>query len=126
MVLRLFYVCTVWSLINPVSSGCLMIGLPHSTYSRGITEFYRILADAVWFFTISTPLPSLSIKLGLASCAKHSNGLCISFQNSPVFKNITKRQKKKQAWLSVLYFKGLVTITSVGLFNVNCSNYLLL
>lgn len=55
--------------------------------SHSYTEF-----QPTHSFTISTSLPSLFIKLGLASCVKHSDGLCISFQNS--FQNM-KRQNPR-------------------------------
>lgn len=63
-----------------VSSGCFRIGFSHSIYSRGITKNFTELC-LMWSSTIS-PLPSLSVKLTLASWAMHSSGLYISSQNS--------------------------------------------
>lgn len=100
------------------SSGCFRIGFSCSIYSRGITKSFTELC-LMWSSTLS-PLPSLSVKLTLASWAMYSSGLHLKIAKLSKY----YKRTKPQVWLNALYFKGLISAISVGLFNVNQSNYL--
>lgn len=97
------FVCMLWGhkSTRAVSTGCSSKSSPHLVYSKGITQSFTEFW-LTWSFILFTCLPSLFVKLGSTSCVKHNHGLCISFQNSPVFKNIMKSPNPRHFKCSVV------------------------